>query len=198
MIFVKSFELINQSYPGSKSLSKDFKIEFSDLNLFVGKQGCGKSTLLNLLQKNHSDIKLIFDPIVEKKGVDTYYFNSELDNPRIKDPQLYTTISGKDKGIGYISAVTSRFKSHGEILEEFIIHPLLKAKDCVIFIDEPESGLSIENQFNIIKAIKKAIKNNCQLFIATHCYPLIKEFDVISLEHKKIMKGIEFLKFYEK
>lgn len=37
------------------------------------------------------------------------------------------------------------------------------------------------------------VKNNCQFFIATHCYPLIEKFDVISLEHNKQMPGIKFI-----
>jgi len=96
-------------------------------------------------------------------------------------------------GIGYGRAIASRFKSHGEILERFIITPMEIAKDCVIILDEPESGLSITNQFKLIKTIKSAVKRNCQFFLATHCYPLIKAFDVISLEHNEQMTGIEFL-----
>ena len=53
--------------------------------------------------------------------------------------------------------------------------------------------MSITNQFKMIENIKTAVKNNCQLFIATHCYPLIEQFDVISLEHNKQMKGSEFI-----
>lgn len=57
----------------------------------------------------------------------------------------------------------------------------------------PESGLSLTNQFKLIEAINIAVSNNCQLFIATHCYPLINAFDVISLEHNKQMKGVDFI-----
>lgn len=106
---------------------------------------------------------------------------------------MFTKPSGEDIGIGYGTALCSRFKSHGEILQDFIVTPILKAKDCVIILDEPESGLSITNQLKFINAIKTALENNCQFFIATHCYPLIEAFNVISLEHKKQMKGVDFI-----
>lgn len=101
--------------------------------------------------------------------------------------------NGENIGIGYGGAVISRFKSHGEIMEQYIINPILKAKDCVVILDEPESGLSITNQLKLINAINKAVSCNCQFFIATHCYPLIESFNVISLEHNKQMSGIEFI-----
>lgn len=194
MIYVEKIKIVEQSFPGSHVLDKDFTIECEDINLFVGDQGCGKSTMLQLMQQNHDDIKLKMSDFVIKNGVNTFFFDSEKDNPRTKDPQLYTTPSGKDKGIGFIGATVTKFQSHGEVLENFVIDPLLKAKDCVIMLDEPESALSITNQFKLINAIKTAIKNNCQLFIATHCYPLIEKFNVISLEHNKQMSGIEFIK----
>ncbi len=194
MIYVEKIKVVEQSFPGSHVLDMDFVIECVDVNLFVGDQGCGKSTMLQLMQQNHDDIKLKMSDFVIKNGVDTFFFDSEKDNPRTKDPQLYTTPTGKDIGIGFMKATTSRFQSHGEILESFVIGPLLKAKDCVIMLDEPEAALSITNQFKLIDAIETAVKNNCQLFIATHCYPLIEKFDVISLEHNKQMSGTEFIK----
>lgn len=177
----------------SNVLEVGFTIECSSVNLLVGNQGCGKSTLLMLLQQNHGDIELTLSENTIKNGVNSFYFDSEKDNPRIKDPNLFTKPSGEDVGIGYGGALASRFRSHGEVLEEFIIKPLLKAKDSVILLDEPESGLSITNQFLLIAAIKTAVDNNCQLFIATHCYPLIECFDVISLEHHKQMSGTDFI-----
>ena len=149
--------------------------------------------MLTLLQKNHSDLELKLSEDCLKNGVSSFYFDSEKDNPRIKDPQMFTNPNGSNKGIGYTGAIMSRFQSHGEVLEKYTIEALLQAKDCVILLDEPESGLSITNQFKLIGAIKTAVDNNCQLFIATHCYPLIKAFDVISLEHWKQMSGENFI-----
>lgn len=193
MIHIEKIKVVGKTYP-SNVLKKGFQIDCSDVNLFVGNQGCGKSTLLELLQKSHKDIEIKLSENVLQNGVDSFYFDSEKDNPRVKDPELFTSTQGQNIGIGYGGALTSRFQSHGEVLQEFIINPILKAKDCVLLLDEPESGLSITNQFKLIMAIEKAVENNCQFFIATHCYPLIQKFNVISLEHKKQMKGEEFIK----
>ena len=197
MIYLKSLKVIGHSFPGSHVLPyKEF--HFGDVNLFTGNQGCGKSTMLQLIQKNHSDIKVTLTDECLKRGVDTFYFDSEKDNPRVVDPEMYSTPSGQSKGFGYGNALASRFKSHGEILEHFIITPILKAKDCVIILDEPESGLSITNQFKLIEAIKGAVQRGCQFFIATHCYPLIQSFNVISLEHDECMPGTEFIERIQK
>ncbi len=194
MIYIEKIKIVNNTFPGSAVFKENTELICSDVNLLVGDQGCGKSTLLQLLQKNHSDIELKLSDYVIQNGCESYYFDTEKDNPRVKDLNSYTNPDGTSKGIGYGGALISHFQSHGEVLEKFIIGPLLKSKDCVILLDEPESGLSITNQFKLIDAIKISVKNNCQLFIATHCYPLIEEFDVISLQHNKQMKGIEFIK----
>lgn len=194
MIFLEKIEIVSQNFPGAHALDVGFEFECSDVNIFVGQQGCGKSTLLQLLQKNHEDIKITLSDYVKKNGVKSFFFDSEKDNPRTKDPELYTTPSGEDIGIGFIGATVTRFESHGEVLETFVINPLLKAKDCVVILDEPESALSITNQFKLIDAIKTAVSNNCQLFIASHCYPLIEAFDVISLEHFEKLQGTDFIK----
>jgi len=196
MIYVEQIEIISDQYPRADGCLKiGTKFECSDINIFVGEQGCGKSTLLSLLSnhgqkfKASDDIKLILSKEAETDGVSMFYFDSEKDNPRMRDPEDY---AGQEHG--FITAALSRFRSHGEELSEIVISPLLTAKDCVIILDEPESGLSVTNQYRLINAIKKAVENNCQLFIATHCYPIIDAFDVISLEHNKEMSGKEFLK----
>lgn len=193
MIHVEKIEIINNTYP-SNVLKKNFVVKCESVNLFVGNQGCGKSTLLNLLRLNHSDIALKLTENALLNGVDTFYFDTENDNPRTKDPQLFTKTNGDDIGIGYAGAIMTRFRSHGEVLERFIFNPLSSAQNCVIIIDEPEAGLSVTNQLKLIKAISTAVQNNCQLFIATHCYPLIMNFNVISLEHYVKMKGSDFIK----
>lgn len=174
-------------------LDVGFEIACGDINLLVGCQGCGKSSLLNLIQKNHSDLEVEVSDFVKVNGVSTFFFDSERDNPRVKDPQMFSNSEGEDVGIGVGGALYSRFRSHGEVLQDFVINPLLKAKDCVILLDEPESGLSITNQLRFIDLVKAAVANGCQFFIATHCYPLIEAFDVISLEHRKQMRGVDFI-----
>jgi predicted ATPase len=193
MIYLEKIKIVDATFPGTDALKQGFEFECSDINLFVGNQGCGKSTLLHLIQKNHPDIEVILSDYTIKNGVKSLFFDTEKDNPRVKDLNLFTHVDGSDIGIGYGGALVSRFQSHGEVLVNFVITPLLKAKDSVIILDEPESGLSITNQFRLIDAINTAVKNGCQIFIATHCYPLIESCGVISLEHNEQMLGSEFI-----
>ena len=192
MIYIDKIKIVSKTYP-SNLFDIGYEIKCSDVNLLVGNQGCGKSTLLQMISKNHSDLKLTFTPETDLKTLNSYYFDSETNNPRIVDPEMYTNISGESIGYGVGNGLDSRFRSHGEVLEELVIDGLKNAKNCIILLDEPESGLSITNQFRFIKMIQKAVSNGCQLFIATHCYPLIEANNVISLEHKETMSGFEFI-----
>jgi len=177
-----------------RTLKEGFEFNCSSINLLVGDQGSGKSTLLGLLRDNSDLLEISLSDYCLTNGVSTFFFDAEKDNPRMKDPQLYTNPNGTDKGIGYTSALISRFQSHGEIIRDFVITPLIQANDCVMFIDEPESGLSIRNQFKFINEIKEAVERNVQFFIATHSLPLIQSInEVISLEHQKIMSSLEFI-----
>lgn len=196
MIHIKKMRILSTDgeQGAAKVLKKRFEFECSDINLLVGDQGCGKSTLLRMLQKNSKDLKLDLAEHVIRDSVQSFYFDSEKDNPRMKNPELYTTPSGQDVGIGVGGAVASRFKSHGEIMQLMVLDLLTTAENCVVLLDEPESGLSITNQFRLIREISAAVERGCQFFIATHCYPLIGAYGVVSLEHWKKMGGEDFIK----
>lgn len=192
MRYIEHIKIQGNSYPTNK-LPLDFKFECKDVNLLVGDQGAGKSTLLKLIHGNNKDLEIGLAENCVKNSVDVFYFDTEKDNPRVKDIDCYADSSGKSRGIGLKGAVSTRFQSHGEVMKKFVINPLMEAKDCVILLDEPESGLSIQNQLTLIEAIKAAVINNCQVFIATHCYPLIQEFDVISLDNYTVLEGKDYI-----
>ncbi len=99
MIYIKSIEIV-ENYYQTNNIKLGFKFDCSDINVFVGEQGCGKSTMLKMLRSNHSDLKIELTQWTIENGVETYFFDTENDNPRIKDPNLFTSASGKDKGIG--------------------------------------------------------------------------------------------------
>lgn len=189
-MYINSIEIVSDHRCFNKG--EDFKLE--NITLLVGDQGCGKSTLLNGIQENDEFLEMHLSELGQK-GVDSFYFDSEKMNPRIKDPNTYTNMDGSSKGIGFSGAVTTRYTSHGETLVLFTVEALKQAENSVIILDEPESGLSLKNQFLLAKEIKEAAKRNCQLIIATHSLVLIKAFkNVLSLEHKKWMKSVEFVK----
>lgn len=166
---------------------KGAKIEFKDnITLLVGDQGVGKSTILKTLQKfkNHKDIITI-----ETNGkVSTLSFDTEKDNPRMQGSL------GNDP----MFQVVSMFSSHGETILPLMEH-ITKEKDRLIMIDEPESGLSIRSQYQLVKFLKKAAKNGCQLLIATHSVPLIESFkEVFNLEIMKYQSSEDFIKSQKK
>lgn len=147
--------------------------------------------MLKLLNKHDKSLTVELNEYTIEHGVDTFYFDTEKDNPRVNDLNRYD-------GFKYKDALMSHFQSHGEVLVNFTVEALYKAKDCIIFLDEPESSLSIRNQFRLAEAVNKAALNGCQLFIATHCYPLIQAYYVFSFEDNALIKGEEYLKrFYE-
>jgi predicted ATPase len=192
-MYIKTIK-INQD---NRCLKQGLNIEARQLTLLVGDQGAGKSTVLQGLaqlgQAKESFLSVELTPEGEK-GVESYYFDSEKHNPRIKDPHLFSTADGKDSGIGFSAALKSRFKSHGEVIKEFTVNPIAKAENCIVTIDEPESGLSIRNQYKLVSAIKTAMENKTQFFIATHCLPLIQAVEqVYSMEHLKWMDSKEFV-----
>ena len=197
---------INSKYIKSIEFKSDYrcfetgdKFEFKPLNLLVGDQGCGKSSLMSLMFKNKTDEdrKIIEIKLSEEalgKGITTYFFDSEKDNPRIKNFNLYGHADGTNRGIGVSAAIATKFCSHGQTLIHFSVNALNKANNCVVFLDEPESGLSIRNQIKLTDSIENAIDRGCQLFIATHSLVLVEYADtVLSLEHKKWMTSDDFI-----
>lgn len=190
-MYLLGIELLKEKY----CLKKGLEIKLKPITLLVGDQGCGKSTLLKLLRDNSKIIQVNLSNVVKEKGVKTYYFDSEKMNPRVDDINNYSNPNGTSRGIGIGMALQSRFMSHGEILQEFTVNRIGQAKDCVLFLDEPESALSLRNQFKLVKEINKAKNNGVQLIIATHCLPLIESVnEVYSLEHLKWLDSKEFIK----
>jgi len=57
-----------------------------------------------------------------------------------------------------------------------------------------EAGLSLKNQFALLREIKLAVKRSCQIILATHSLALIQGVDrVLSLEHRRWMCPEEFI-----
>jgi len=174
-----------------RCLLKDTEIELKPLTLLVGEQGCGKSSLLELLRDNDIEYELSEN----STSVASYYFDSEKMNPRVIDIEAnYSNPDGTNKGIGIGAALSTKFKSHGEILREFTVNRIKDAKDCVLILDEPESALSPNNQYKLARELKKAIKRGVQVIASTHCIPLIESVDeVFSMETLSWTKSKVFI-----
>lgn len=153
------------------------------LNLLTGDQGCGKSTLLNcLMNDNDSAFEIDVDP------AEFIFFDSEKHNPRVK-----TSIEFDDDVEGTLN---SFFVSHGETLLPRM-EGIINFKNRIIFLDEPESALSIRSQIKVAKALSKtALKN--QIFVCTHSPYIIREADqVLDIERRKWADSEEFIKYQE-
>lgn len=182
-----------------RCLRAGFSIGLKNITLLVGDQGSGKSTLLECLHEYGKGTKdKVALVLTEKgvKGVSSFYFDAEKHNPRIRDPQDYTTVTGKSIGFGYGAALASRWKSHGEVLKKFTVDAIKQATNCIVMLDEPEAGLSLKSQFLLVKNILE--RKDVQFIIATHCLPLIQAMDeVYSMDHLKWMASKDFINSQE-
>jgi predicted ATPase len=141
---------------------------------------------------NESSYKNIVNVNFNNKIGDSYlFFDTEKHNPRMRSDLEKRKDMPNMPGLLILQ---SRFMSHGETILP-LIEKSKTAKNTVLFVDEPEAGLSIRSQYKIVKSFKKALNNNCQLFICTHSPIIMKTFDeVLSLEHMSYMKYNDFIK----
>jgi predicted ATPase len=195
-MYLKQFKLKEELYT-----IKPFTIDFKDgLNLIVGDNGSGKSTLLKMLfdqDFENGKKELILTDECQRNGVESKFFDTEKENPRIQDLEMYTNPDGTNRGIGVGNALMSRFLSHGEVIFP-IVNAIKIMKNIVIFIDEPEAAVSLKNQKLVFKSIMKAVKNKCQVFISTHSYILIKNAgEVYDMETGEWIESGEYLKKFE-
>jgi len=177
------------------------EIEFkAGINLIVGEQGCGKSSLFEAIIKKFGILSVDFDPNSSYVFLDT-----ESMNPRLEESyKAHRNFSNwLEEGKAKSEAAIDRFalgyneKSHGQVMLPLLLG-MNKLKRKTLFIDEPESGLSIRSQYKVLSHYKELAKNN-QLVIATHSPIFMNEIgEVLSLEDRKWMSADKFIELQKK
>ena len=202
---------------------KGLHIDFNaGVNIIVGENGSGKSTLFALihnyvgveqtnpfvkaftqhteeesieLHRKNYEGELSIESDVPPTYKNTVFFNAEKDNPVMAIPKMINP-----DGKNFASMVSQLFdaeeESHGESLLPVLKYILENAKDCCIFLDEPETALSLSNQVWLVKAIlKSSKKNNNQIFVSTHALALMLKFQTIfDMESRKWVNREEYIR----
>jgi len=161
---------------------KGFQIKFeSKINVIVGENGCGKSTLLSLIKSTLNDdseyIKLTGDTTSET----AIFFDGEKDNPVTVIPKMINPDNGKT----FVSLAAQLWfaneESHGESMLPALDYILDNAKGGYsIFMDEPETALSLANQLRLVDKIKRSAgEYGNQLFLSTHSLAIISKFETL-------------------
>jgi predicted ATPase len=160
----------------------DFQIEFNaGVNIIVGENGSGKSTLLSLIKstlKNEDNNYLVLTGDTTSKTA--IFFDGEEDNPITAIPKMINPASNNFVGLS-AQLWFAQEESHGESMLPVLDYILDNAKGGYsIFMDEPETALSLRNQIRLVNKIKQSAgeyKN--QLFLCTHSLAIINEFETI-------------------
>jgi predicted ATPase len=185
---------------------KGLKIDFREgMNVIVGENGSGKTTLFHLLkgysgkpidnmglfmneeyedeedyfqkyQKNYKGELKVEGTLNYRNAV---YFDAEQDNPVVAIPKMVNPMS-KDFVALTAQLWFAQEESHGESMLPVLNYILKNAKNCVIFMDEPETALSLKNQFWLVKEmIESTVTNKNQIIISTHALGIIQHFPQI-------------------
>lgn len=177
------------------SLKKGTKLEFiPGLNVIVGDQGSGKSTLIGIISgsgmsfdKEKYTLELSDNAL--KGSVKTMFFDTEKSNPRTSRRPVET-----------MQDLALIWSSHGESSKAILESGIRRALEegVSLFIDEPESGLSIRNQIALISRLKE-VGEKTQLFVVTHSETMIERVEkVLNLETNTWMSSKEFIKSHKK
>lgn len=160
----------------NKGLTIDFK---PNINIIVGSNGCGKSQLFKILNNKinceKDDFGFDKNIIVDFDKKDTMGFDFESDalkniiKPNSNDPNNFLNQT--------VIVLDSSEKSHGEN-SKMLLDFYKDKENNILFMDEPENGLDLISQIEVIHTIKKLATNN-QIFIITHNKMIIESFDEI-------------------
>ncbi len=185
--YIDYFEL-TETYREIKPYKLPFK---AGLNVIVGENGSGKSTLFHIMENQKRPLFNFegFSIGLTNPGdaIEFRSFDTEKMNPRVSQQQQ------RDNAIFSFQAA---WVSHGEAMLPILewCKKAQNASDMLIFIDEPEAGISLGNQKKLFRVFKAAEKNGCQVIITTHSYVLIKSAKrVFDLDTREWVPSDEYL-----
>lgn len=169
---------------------KNQKFILKPITLLTGDQGCGKSTLLTAISQAVKKEETNCIEIVTEEPLqeNILKLDLEVDNPRIG-------YANPNDSQGMFYALTSKFRSHGEVLLPILKH-IQNVSNSIILIDEPETSLSLRSQFEMIEILKTVQTRENQIIIATHNFIFMEAFpdSILSLEQNKYVKPKKFKK----
>jgi len=177
---------------------KDAEFNFKPgVNIIVGENGSGKTTLLSLI-KNHiahdgSYIEVDGDITTEN----TIFFNGEEDNPVTAIPKMANPAETESYVPLLQHLMFAQAESHGESMLPALDYILTEAKGgYTIFMDEPETALSLKNQISLASKFKmSAGEYGNQLIISTHSLAIIQQFSsIFDMETRQWWKTDKYLK----
>ena len=180
-------------YLFSKGLVIDFK---PGVNIIVGENGSGKTTFISLIKNHvaHAGTHVQIDGNITTEN--TIFFNGEEDNPVTAIPKM---LNPESKDFLYLTHefFNAQEESHGESMLPALDYILDGAKGgYVIFMDEPETALSLKNQIRLANKFKQSAEEfGNQLIISTHSLAIIQEFSsIFDMETRQWWKTGKYLK----
>lgn len=163
------------------------------LNIIVGENGSGKSTLLKCII-DAAFGKLQSDKLVVDAEGDIRALDFETGNPRYSIcPHPDDKSFLKDSiGLMFVNQ-----ESHGETLTK-VFSEIINCNETCIILDEPETALSLKNQYKYLNMLKEKSKTN-QIIAVTHCKTFIENSEkVFDMNKRRWMTGEEYIKNIEK
>jgi energy-coupling factor transporter ATP-binding protein EcfA2 len=159
----ESFDYITREYKTLYKANTEFVLK-NGINLLVGDNGCGKSTLIKQFIKVNKE---------NLKGLKVFNVDMEKSNPKVTTPNPEKGFTHSAQEVNNIFMWAA--ESHGETREGVLLGVLSLDFD-MLFLDEPEQGLSLRNQLKYLNKLKETGK---PIIISTHSKTFIENVEEV-------------------
>ena len=178
---------------------KGLEIEFkSGVNIIAGENGSGKTTLISLIKsfvRYQDDHKGYIRVDGKATDANTIFFNGEEDNPLSAIPKMLNPESKDFLSLSH-QFFNVQEESHGESMLPTLDYILDEFKGgFIIFMDEPETALSLKNQVRLAQKLKRSAKEyGNQLIVSTHSLAIIQKFiTIFDMESRKWVNSEKYI-----